>query len=127
MNWLVEWSGRVDRLPGKRVSKDIEDCQPAVGVCYFNNVKSHRCIAEVLLVQVVHGGLDDSSLLGGGDGVRRRAVVVPALASHLNEDQVLSVASYEIDLAEPAGEVAADDLVTAPAKLRSGKGFRPDS
>ena len=76
--------------------------------------------------EVPAGGLDDSRLLVVRDGGLDRAVsAFPSSVTYFHEHQRLSIQHHEIDLTEPAVEVAGQEAQPLSHQITAGQSLGP--
>ena len=94
----------------------------AVRIAHHDDVEPHRQLREIrTLLQELARGAGDAPLFAPVDARRRAAERGARAGAHLGDDQQLRAPRDEIELAEPAQVVAAQDLETVRAQEFGGQ------
>ena len=96
----------------------------------FDDIESERDVRHVEQVEPLHRAPDDQAALFLIDGIERSAEFLGRPGFHFDEDEFLSVAADEIDLAAVRGpEISPEDFVAAFAKVPGGDAlaFAPEA
>ena len=103
----------------------MDEARSALADEYADDVEAHGIEVRLLLGQVSFCERADGGLLASGDRVERATEARPPAQLHLGKDDSISVAQYQVYLAEAGAVVALDELVALLRQVAKSELFAP--